>query len=217
MGTLTSEELARDLTMLEGVVALAEPGEATPLERMAHGALYAAALDARLRAHGGDEPSFRRVLLPLMREADDTGAPVPRTTVVAALQRILGDAEVTRFEAQALGADPVELPADAFGPCLRPRTTTHRRFALGFTAPPMGAETIEVTGVDPSGPAYRAGLRDGMVIRDLRYVPGDAETDVELEVVETGARLRFRPSDRSARGRGWVRVPRLDEDDCFGG
>ncbi|MCB9592388.1 MAG: hypothetical protein H6719_06630 [Sandaracinaceae bacterium] len=216
MGPLTSSELALDLTMLEGALATAEPGERSPLTAMARGALYAAGLDARLRRRRELPRNLQHLLLPLLRVAQDEARPVRRAELVDALRAALGDEEVRRFEAQVLGDAVVEVPADAFGPCVRPRTIAHRRFALGFDAPPPQAEEITVGGVVEGGPAHRAGLRDGQRVRELRYLPGDPSVEVVAVLEgEPERTVRYLPFDRAARGRGWTRSPRLDEATCF--
>lgn len=203
MGTLTVEERAADLTQLEGVIAL----EDTPTIPIARGALYAAALDARLRARN---ERLRAIVLELLARAEDVRTTLPRDAFVTAIRARLGDAEVARFEAQVLGTSAVDVPPGAFGPCLRRGRAVHRRFALG-----MAGHAGELEAVVLDGPAYRAGLRDGMPTRDLSYTLGQPNVRARITIVDDPARtIEWLPFDREVRGAGWERVPNVSEERC---
>ncbi len=218
MGTLTSHERAVDLTRLEGALALDDGGdgaEARALRAMARGALYAAGLDARLAARDAPPRTLSHLLFPLLRQAQDSPEPLQRAAFEAALAAALGEAEVARFRAEALGDAAPSVPAGAFGPCLRLGQTTHRRFALGFDAPPVSAAEVVVRGLVADGPAARAGITEGLRLRELTYRPGDPSVPARAVTAEEPPRtVTWTPSDRSARGRAWIRAPRIDEERC---
>jgi C-terminal processing protease CtpA/Prc len=93
----------------------------------------------------------------------------------------------------------------------------HRRFALGFEAPdPERDGTHAITALVEGGPAAGAGLREGDIIRELRYVPGDPNTGVDVSVERDGSvrAIRFMPTDRSTPGRGWRRNPAVPDEEC---
>ena len=92
---------------------------------------------------------------------------------------------------------PVLLPADLFGDCARVATTETRAFDRGFDSAGTNASGGVVNGVDPQGPAYAAGLRNGMRIvgRLSPAVENDPRVELMYQVVDrTGGKvIRYRP------------------------
>ncbi len=92
---------------------------------------------------------------------------------------------------------PVLLPADLFGDCARVATTETRAFDRGFDSASTNASGGVVYGVDPRGPAYAAGLRNGMRIvgRLSPAVENDPRVELMYQVVDrTGGKvIRYRP------------------------
>jgi hypothetical protein len=216
MGTLTAAERAADLTMLEGAIALAEESDRTLLESMARGALYAAALDARLRARR--EPvRLREIVLAMFAHAEDERIdPLPRSMFEDALRDTLGEPEVNRFRREVLGDARIETPRGAYGPCLVRRAVVHRPFALGFDMPLTHDGEFVLTGVIDGSPAHRAGLRDGTRVRDVMFVPGDPNSPITLTwMADLPRTVRYPAFDREARGFGWFRVRDVPEERCI--
>jgi predicted metalloprotease with PDZ domain len=56
----------------------------------------------------------------------------------------------------------VELPATLLGECGKVLTESRAAFDRGFDARATRQAEGTITGVDPAGPAYAAGMRDGM-------------------------------------------------------
>ncbi|MBX7248577.1 MAG: hypothetical protein K1X35_05930 [Caulobacteraceae bacterium] len=97
---------------------------------------------------------------------------------------------------------PLLLPEDLFGDCARIVTTETRAFDRGFDSARTNAAGGVVQGVDEAGPAYAAGLRNGMRIIGRLSPPVDNDPRVELmyQVVDKGGAgqlIRYRP--QSAR------------------
>lgn len=92
---------------------------------------------------------------------------------------------------------PVLLPADLFGDCARVATTETRAFDRGFDSASTNASGGVVNGVDPRGPAYAAGLRNGMriVARLSPAVDNDPRVELMYQVIDrSGAKvIRYRP------------------------
>ncbi|HKU39364.1 MAG TPA: hypothetical protein VJR89_14500 [Polyangiales bacterium] len=212
-GTISPGELVHELNTLEAAVALDEPG---PVGSMARGALYALRCEGLLRAHASVR-SLGALLAPLFDRAEATGGIVTLAEFEARLREILGEAEVGVFRQLHEHTAAIALPRGVPGRCFSQVSSVYRRFALGFEPPDPELDLPQpLHGLVPDGPAARAGSKEGDVLHALRYVPGDPNSDVELEVERDGRAktLRFKPSDRSSAGRGWKRNPAVRDDDC---
>jgi predicted metalloprotease with PDZ domain len=100
----------------------------------------------------------------------------------------------------ATGGAAIVLPSDLFGDCARIGTVTVPAFELGFDADASAAKEVFV-GIDPTGPAYKAGLRDGMKrIARGGGEYGDSRVEVAYRVVDqAGAErtIRYRPEGKA--------------------
>jgi predicted metalloprotease with PDZ domain len=84
--------------------------------------------------------------------------------------------------------DAILLPEDLFAPCGRILTRDTAVFDRGFDPNSVQASGGVISGVDPSLPAYAAGMRDGMVfVRRDAGVIGDADTQITYVVRDNGA------------------------------
>jgi predicted metalloprotease with PDZ domain len=104
--------------------------------------------------------------------------------------------------------EAIWLPADVFAPCGTLRTIDIPDFAYGFDAAKTASAHGLVSGVDPVGNAYAAGLRDGMQIMARLSTPS---TDSRVRRIY---RVRDRGRDRVISylpaGSGHVRVQSLE-------
>lgn len=110
---------------------------------------------------------------------------------------------------------PVRLPADLFGDCARVVTTEVRAFDRGFDSASTNAAGGVVAGVDPKGPAFRAGMRNGMRIVGRLSPPSENDSRVELlyQVRDRDADrvIRYRPEgDRTVTLQEVVLTPGMD-------
>jgi predicted metalloprotease with PDZ domain len=105
--------------------------------------------------------------------------------------------DVERFATQGAA---IALPSDLFGECATIATVTVPAFDLGFDADASAAKEVFV-GIDPAGPAYKAGLRDGMKrIARGGGEYGDSRVEVAYRVVDqAGAErtIRYRPEGKA--------------------
>lgn len=169
------------------------------------GALLAVLMDRKLTATGG----LDRVMLAMRdhaaRQHGGRRTPAPEALVPIALSLASVDLapELERF---ATRGERILLPPDAFGGCLTVETLKRPTYWLGLDLGETG-KTRVITGVDPDGPAYAAGLRDG-----LKYLgrqggkTGDSTVEIGLAIEENGKPrvARFLP-----RGPGEVTVQRI--------
>ena len=103
-----------------------------------------------------------------------------------ALARYLGPDLVTQMRAMAiLGAD-VPLPKK-LGNCAELEQVTQAVVSPGFDEK-ASVDTKHIAGVDPEGPAYRAGIRDGQEMFRISIYHDDPSKEVLLGVVANGQR-----------------------------
>jgi predicted metalloprotease with PDZ domain len=143
------------------------PIEQLPYER---GMLFAYLLDAQLRRASGGKRNLDTVMF-RARDAFVAAPPDHKPDAVANFLAALKpqidiSADLDRIiEKGAL----IRLPESLFGACATIRTLRIASFDRGFDADKTAAGG-HFTGVDPSGPAYAAGIREGMV--RVAYVSG---------------------------------------------
>lgn len=162
-------------------------------DQVARGDLMATEADARLRRQ---KRSLREVLRTLVSQGG--------TMTRARWEQALGD---------ALPRPDAPLSADALGPCFTTATLTFEEFALGMEKNPK-EHVLE--SVDPKGPAFRAGLRNGEKLLSLAFQDGRADVPVVATLERKGKPVvvRFAPVGKTARGTGMKRVPGVEEAPC---
>lgn len=158
------------------------------------GLLLAAIWDHRLRQATGGRRSLDDVVR-AMRDGD--GGAIAR---LKAVYPKLGGGRIDQDIAAHVDAGGrVLLPADLFGDCAEVRTVEAPVFDRGFDTTKTTARGGVVDGVDPAGPAYAAGLRNGMRIlgREGGQV-GDSRVDLVYRVDDAGALkvIRYKPEGR---------------------
>jgi predicted metalloprotease with PDZ domain len=91
------------------------------------------------------------------------------------------------------------LPADTFGPCGTVATLDLAEFTRGFDSEKTAASGNVITGIDPDGPAYAAGMRDGMkIIKREAGKPGDSRVELVYRVNDNGTErtIRYKPEGK---------------------
>jgi predicted metalloprotease with PDZ domain len=159
--------------------------------------------DARLRANGR---SFDDVVHDLRRRA--RGGAEYATDVFTASALLIGLDLGGDLETYVTDGAPILLPEDLLAPCGAITTRDVPNFHRGFDIQATQANNNIIAGVDPTLPAYTAGLRDGMVLirRDGGEI-GNAEIEIAYVVRdgETERTFRYLP-----RGRGSFVTQRLE-------
>lgn len=194
-----------------------EPGVLPLL--VARGALMAAREDFLLAAKSHRKVPLESWLNTLFRSSAASGGALPASVWTDLLTSELGEDETQLFDAVMAGRLPVAMPRGVLGPCFAEQPRGYEPFELGFR---LQAQTADAPGtgvagdVRQDGPAYRAGLRDGDVVRGLTYVDGRADIAAQVVVERGGERktLEFRPVGRRVKGFGWRRDERVATEDC---
>lgn len=159
------------------------PGSVLPYARGAAIALWA---DSAIRERSDGKFSLDNVMFDLVNEAQ---SPKPlelnEDRVFRAFARYLGPEQVSMIRSMALDGIEVPLP-DRLGGCARLGQVTRTVVDPGFDEKSL--DTKHIAGVDPEGPAYRAGIRDGQEVFRWSIYHNDPSKDVLLGVVINGNR-----------------------------
>jgi predicted metalloprotease with PDZ domain len=156
------------------------------------GFLFAALADARLRATGGRD--LDDAVLAMKRTVDAIGEgtlpPPVREAFLSTMASFGADMRSDLSRMIDKGED-IALPGDVWAPCGPVETSTVAEFDRGFDGPATIANGNTVVGVDPKGPAYAAGLRNGMRIQSLDLsVGGDSRVALTYRIFVEGGRTR---------------------------
>lgn len=229
-GLVTPLELAAEVNSLESVLAMSpfaketnaalaartkESGVVQTL--VARGALYATQVDAAIRQKTSNKRTLNDVIRALYKKAAEKRGPLNTSVWTEALQAELGPSGPKDFAAIIERGAAMDLPSNALGPCFKKEARTYAQYDLGFddvtsrqTKPP------KVVGVRKDGPAYRAGLRDGMEIINLQRNPGrsDVEAVVLIAKGEKTEAIRYEPAGAKVKSRGWIRVKDVPDEKC---
>lgn len=143
----------------------------------------------------GLDDVVKRLLLPHGVEAD-AKAPLPLATkrLLDALAASVPDlrADVERYVERG---ESMAFDALSLGPCFSMRIADKPRFQLGFDR--RSVKEGRLTGVEPDGPAYAAGLRDGQPISGFSLYEGDVSRDVSVQLRDEAGKptsgVAFRP------------------------
>lgn len=176
------------------------------------GRLLATMWDARLRAGGRD---LDDVMREMRRRADGDDDAL---TAAELLPNVLGTMGVdigADIAAYAEAGGAVLLPEDVLAPCGRVVARRVPPFHRGFDIEATSASNNIIAGVDPSLPAYAAGVRDGMVLirRDAGEI-GNSELEIAYVVRDGEAERTFR---YMPRGQGMLTVQNLVLDEGLEG
>jgi predicted metalloprotease with PDZ domain len=159
------------------------PGYELSYTRGAAVALWA---DAAIRERSGGASSLDNVMFDLVNEAQGPRPPeLTEDRVLAAFARFLGPEQLAQMRAMTVGGADVPLP-EKLGNCARLEQVTQTFVDAGFDETCL--ESKRIAGVDPSGPAYRAGIRDGQEVFRFSIYRNDPSKEILLGVVVDGKR-----------------------------
>jgi predicted metalloprotease with PDZ domain len=171
------------------------------------GHLLAAKLDSQIAMRSAGKQSLESVLRIQRRAAE--GSP---ELAVALFRKTLReetgidiDPDLDRY---ARRGEPLLLPPDLLGDCARLVTERRKAFTRGYDAEATRRGDGVITGVDREGPAYAAGLRDGMkLVRREAGKIGDSSVELAYRITDNGAErvISYRPE-----GKGEFEVQRVE-------
>jgi hypothetical protein len=190
----------------------------TPVGRLT---IWLLRLDDEVRAKTTGKADLDDVLLRMRQHHDrfaPGAAPDLETALVSAVWVIAGLDIRPDLARHGAGGQPVPLPETLYAGCLIARVTVAPAFDAGFdVAASQAAKAMR--GVKRRGPAWNAGLRDGMRLDALKLSPGDTTREVEATTRPArGGRarmIRFWPyGDAVTESRALVAPSRPPVPDC---
>jgi predicted metalloprotease with PDZ domain len=167
------------------------------------GRLLALVFDAELRRTSGGKVGLDEVIHAQKRLAAANAAAGRKVTAAElfpiAYRKVSGRDAAALIDRHVMKGEPIVLPPDVYGPCVEVRNLTIAAYDRGFDGT-KSAQTGIISGVDPAGPAYAAGLRDGQkrLGRDGGK-EGDSRVEIGYRVSDaSGERwIRYRPEGRT--------------------
>ncbi|MDE1156383.1 MAG: hypothetical protein PW735_11745 [Acidobacteriaceae bacterium] len=157
------------------------------------GRIIALWLDAAIRERSNGQHSLDDVMLQLVRDRQEA---LTEERIYATIQPFLSTEQLGALKKAADSGGDLPAPDKIPGlsACYRARHGEFPTFDLGFDFTSSRAAKT-VSGVDPSGPAYKAGLRDGQQIVGWDVDRGNTERQAAVTVRIEGQeqRISFRP------------------------
>ncbi len=154
------------------------------------GLLFAALADDRVRRATKGEHDLDDVMLAMKRAADgveEGDLPPPVRDLFVAAMGSFGVDIVPDIARYIERGETIMLPGDVWAPCGTIVTSEVAAFSRGFDGYRTIANGNAAADVDPAGPAYAAGLRDGMRILSLDLSEGgDARVSLAYKVFADG-------------------------------
>ncbi|NDG84255.1 MAG: hypothetical protein EBX52_04355, partial [Proteobacteria bacterium] len=117
-----------------------------------------------IREHSNGQHSIDDFMRDLLAEARSRGTKVSEATVDRLMRTYLAEGIRTDHERFVVNGGTIPVEAEWLGPCVRLELKPEYRFDLWLDEAATKRDHV-IRGVKPEGPAYAAGLRDGMVIR----------------------------------------------------
>jgi predicted metalloprotease with PDZ domain len=162
------------------------------------GHLLALLIDGRIREATQGRLDLDDVLRVQRRLARHRG-PTAAALLPLAVRKVAGIDVRPEIERYAVRGERVVLPFAAFSFCGWVGSAKRAGFTRGFDIAATEAAAMTIHGVDPSGPAYAAGMRDGMkLLKREAGTLGDSTREIAYRVADKGSErvIRYRPEGR---------------------
>jgi predicted metalloprotease with PDZ domain len=146
------------------------------------GRLIAFWLDQQIRKDSGGKSSLDNVMYDMVSEA---AKPLTQARILETAGRYLSPASRTELARIVEPGSHIPAAEDALGSCVRGSADETAAFNLGFD---LAASTAagSVTGVEPGGPAFQAGLRNGQRLSGRLSVYNNQPDKAAIVTIQTG-------------------------------
>lgn len=162
------------------------------------GMLFAIYLDWRVRSATRGAKDFDDVLLAMQKRALRARDGVTAAKLLPEAVRAVARIDIRRDLARFIQAGEIApLPTDVFSPCGALQMIERAPFHRGFDIEATQANNDIVAGVRVNGPAYAAGLRDGMIlVRRSAGEIGNSQKEIAYDVLDgaTPRTMRYFPA-----------------------
>ncbi|HYW15821.1 MAG TPA: hypothetical protein VE891_06675 [Allosphingosinicella sp.] len=150
------------------------------------GHLLAAKVDSEIAVRSAGKQSLETVLRTQRRAAEAS----PELAVALFRKTLRDETGIDidpELERYARRGEPLLLAPDLLGDCARLVTERRKAFTRGYDSDSTRRADGVIAGVDPKGPAYAAGLRDGMkLVRREAGKIGDSSVELAYRVADEG-------------------------------
>jgi predicted metalloprotease with PDZ domain len=153
------------------------------------GALIALTIDQRIKEATNQSKSLDDVM-GLMRQKAQTGGKFAPELLIESVKEIAGFDITDLIKDVAINGQAIGFPSVAWGSCMTKQEDVRPVFDVGFDRERTGAAGNVATGVRGDGPAYQAGLRDGMkILRRTTGKLGDQSAPVTYEIETVSGKI----------------------------
>jgi predicted metalloprotease with PDZ domain len=193
--------------------------EKLPYDR---GLLYAAEVDAAIRAKSKGQRSLDDVMLDLVSRSRAAGAAsgsewgeLGATAFREAVGRELGADGEARYDAVIVRGELPSVPADAFGPCFKGSKAKLFKYELGFDLQALLKEK-RLPKILAGSAAARAGLKEGEAVPNFSLERGNVHRPVQIVVARNGKNetVEYFARGDAVDGFKWEIVPKLPNSNC---
>jgi len=146
------------------------------------GRLIALWLDQQIRKDSGGKSSLDNVMYDMESAA---AKPLTQARILETAGRYLSAASRAELARIVEAGSAIPAAEDALGTCVRGSANETAPFHLGFDLAASTAAST-VTGVEPGGPAFQAGLRDGQRLSGRLSVYNNQPDKMAIVTIQTG-------------------------------
>ncbi len=160
----------------------------------ARGELLALLVDIEMRRRSEGRQSLDDVMHDLVVEGKRSGQPFSVELLAGRLGELVGSSFAQQIRDVAANSGMTGLPRDTLFPCLRQSVTLRGPWKLGFDFD-ASDRAHKIVGVEPNGPAWQAGLRDGLPLVGARIDfdnPGE-EVRIQIKDGNDSREVRYLP------------------------
>jgi len=155
------------------------------------GDLVALRWDAAIKRVTGGTFSLDNLMKDLLNAAINSGTLVSSQSIDSLIRPYLRDGVVDDIQSFIDSGKTVVLSDSDLGPCVSLDTVEISPFDLGFCySKPKEGDPWMISGVDPEGPAFAAGLRDGQTLEGRSIHWNQTEKPVVLQVRNKNGELK---------------------------